>query len=122
MTNSRMRTRAVALAGVCAALAFGGTAVAGGGDPANIKSFKAKDAGPGKARYSGRIKSDNPDCYKHREFFIVHNDVVIVTGKTDGKGRFSKKGPRPPRGDKIEIVFPETDDCDEESRTKTYQD
>ena len=110
----------MALIGVTAALALGGTAWAGGGDPENINSFKAKDASGGQAEYSGKIKSQNKDCYKRREFFIVHNEVVIATGRTNKRGKFRVKGPRPPDGDKIEIVFPLTPECDEESKTKTY--
>lgn len=113
-----MRTRLI-LVVIAATALIAGAAIAAG-TPTNVKDFNAKYQSPGVVKYSGKIDSDKARCFKNRRYEIIHNGVVIVSGRTDDQGKFSKTGPQPPNGDKVTLKILRKKGCKRTSETLTF--
>ncbi len=115
-----MRSKSIVAIVLLAVVASAGVAVAAG-DFTKVTKFKAEQVRPGEVRYSGKIKAKPEDCESKREILIYHDNILIVTGRTDKDGSFSVKGPEPPDGDKVEVKVPKEDGCKKGKKSAIYE-
>ena len=97
-----MRARSAFVVAAVAVLAIAAVAEARPGST-NVRNFKAEQLSPGTVLYSGKVASNKARCAKNRKYEIIHNGVVIASGKTDDDGKFTAIGPEPPDGDKVKV-------------------
>jgi hypothetical protein len=95
----KSRTLLVAVLGVVAALALGTVAYAAAAD--TDTTFKMEAQSATSVKYSGKVTSDDNHCIKGRKVVIIHRGVTIARTETDGDGKWSVIGPRPPKGDNV---------------------
>jgi hypothetical protein len=118
--GNEMRMRLLLLAVLAVGLLAMPTTAMAAKAPTEVDSFKAKPGNIGQVKYSGKISSSKGKCYKNRRYEIVHNGVVIVSGRTDDQGKFSRTGPEPPDGDKVTLKILPKKGCKTTSKSVTY--
>jgi hypothetical protein len=115
-----MRLRITALATACALGLF--TAIAIAGVETSIKGTTV-DPDPTftTATYSGKVKSEDPDCRKGRKVKVVHLSTppfTIGETETDEKGNWELDGPLPPGpGERISVTVKKRKPCNKAKRT-----
>ena len=106
-----MKQRAALVLATLAAVALTAAGAAFGRAGTQI-DLNIKPISETKARYKGRIKSDDPNCVADRLIKVKSKHTRLVKTRSDDDGMFEENGKRPQSGAPLKLKVRAKDECD----------